>query len=355
LAKRGNRNLQSVLGVIEVHALRSATDQDLLRRFVGSNDELAFRVIAERHGPMVLGLCRRSLQCPHDAEDAFQATFLVFSKRAASIRKSASLGSWLHGVAMRITLKIRRDRARRRRREQAVPQATTTAVLLTWAEIKTALDEELLRLPEQYRAALIHCYLEGQTRDEAADHLGLTRSALHGRLERGRKLLAERLRKRGLALSTAVLPTALCPRESLAAICTTALVHEPGSVAPRVMSLANEVLKGTITTKTKWATAALICLITLAIGVGYTTAQPPAAQDKSAAAPGDSGPYQANPGRVPPGHRDASLCGEVRHKGIKEVGARFRGAASRRDDVRTSARVVLAGSPPAAGRTSWSK
>src|SRR5262245_7801657 len=102
-----NANLRSILGLIEVHALRSESDQDLLRRFVASNDESAFRVIAERHGPMVLGVCRRALQCAHDAEDAFQATFLVFSKRAAYIRKSASLGSWLHGVAMRIALKIR--------------------------------------------------------------------------------------------------------------------------------------------------------------------------------------------------------------------------------------------------------
>jgi RNA polymerase sigma factor (sigma-70 family) len=271
----GKSNRRLILGLIEVHILRTATDKELLRRFVAWNDESAFRVIAERHGPMVLSVCRRALKCPHDAEDAFQATFLVLSNRAASIRDSASLGGWLHGVAARIALKIRRGRARQFRREQAVARpATGTAEHLTWAEFKSALDEELLRLPEQLRTVLVHCYLEGRTRDEAADHLGLTRSAVHGRLERARRLLAERLRKRGLALSTAVLPVALCPPELLATVRASALVRDSGSVAPRVQSLANEVLKGTIMTKTKWATAALICMTTLAVGVGYTTAQP---------------------------------------------------------------------------------
>src|SRR5438067_13712740 len=100
--RTASASLRTVVGLLDVQALRSANDAALLRRFVHANDESAFRVIAERHGPMVLGVCRRALCSTHDAEDAFQATFLVFSRRAASIRKSASLGSWFHGVAVRV-------------------------------------------------------------------------------------------------------------------------------------------------------------------------------------------------------------------------------------------------------------
>jgi RNA polymerase sigma factor (sigma-70 family) len=272
---------------MELHALRSATDEELLRRFIETNDEAAFRIIAERHGPMVLQVCRRALRCPQDVDDAFQATFLVFSKRAASIRKSASLGSWLHGVALRICSKLRRAHARRKRHEHALAVIAPTTVddQLTWSEIKIGLDEELKRLPEQYRSVLIHCYLEGQTRDEAAGQLGLTPSALHGRLERGRKLLAARLRKRGLALSAAFLPIALDRADALAAIDAVTKLRDQqlpaGTIAPRVLSLTNELLKGTIMTKAKWATAAVVCSAMLAIGVGYTTAQPPAVNERN--------------------------------------------------------------------------
>jgi RNA polymerase sigma factor (sigma-70 family) len=285
--RRTNSSLRSILGLIEVQSLRSATDQELLRRFVGSNDEFAFRVIAERHGPMVLSVGRRLLQCPHDAEDAFQATFLVFSKRAASIRKSESLGSWLHGVAKRIAQKIRREQARRRRHERVSlrPAVDSASEQWSWAEVRVRLDEELLRLPEQYRSVVVLCYLEGLTRDEAASRLGLTPSALHGRLERGRKLLASRLRKRGLTLSAVLVPLAFCPGELLATVCTPAVRDASGSIAPKVQQLANELLKGTIMTKTKWATAALVCATTLAVGVGYTAAQPRIGQDKDTVLP----------------------------------------------------------------------
>jgi RNA polymerase sigma factor (sigma-70 family) len=267
--------------LLDVQALRSATDEVLLRRFVASNDEAAFRVIAERHGPMVLGVCRRALRCAHDAEDAFQATFLVFSRRASSIRNTASLGSWLHGVAMRVAMKLRRERTRRQRREQSVQKAATENAIekLTWSEVKTGMDEELQRLPDHYRSVLVLCYLEGQTRDEAAIQLGLTHSALHGRLERGRKLLAARLSKRGLTLSAAFLPIALCPSAMLAMVRAAALFAEQQSigtlVAPSVLALTHETLKGMTMSKMKLATAALICSAMLAVGVGFTTAQTP--------------------------------------------------------------------------------
>lgn len=283
--REANASLRSVLVLMELHALRAAADEELLLRFVESNDEAAFRIIAERHGPMVLQVCRRALRCSQDVDDAFQATFLVFSKRAASIRKSPSLGSWLHGVALRICTKLRRAHARRQRHERAIASIAPSGVddQLTWSEIKIGLDEELKRLPEQYRSVLIQCYLEGQTRDEAAGQLGLTPSALHGRLERGRKLLAARLRKRGLALSAAFLPIALDPKDLSAAIDAVAKLRDQrlptSTMAPRVLSLTNDILKGTIMTKAKWITTAVVCSAMLAIGINYTPAQPRTEKD----------------------------------------------------------------------------
>lgn len=303
--------LKPVLGSLAVHSLRSAADGELLRRFVDCKDEAAFRVIAERHGPMVLGVCRRALRSPQDAEDAFQATMLIFSLRAGSIRKSASLGSWMHGVAMRVAVKLRRQQARRQRRERVVRDLSTecAADRLTWAEFKTGLDEELNRLPEHYRSVLVLCYLEGQTRDEAALRLGLTVSALHGRLERGRKLLAARLLRRGLSLSAGLVPVALSPGAMDAAIHT---ASSPGgrpamemSVAPNVRSLANETVRGMTMLKTKWATAALICSAVLAVGVGLTPSRSPAEDGRDSKYPGTGIPPVRAPG--PPTSEDDSL------------------------------------------------
>jgi RNA polymerase sigma factor (sigma-70 family) len=281
-------SLRTVVGLLDVQALRSATDEALLRRFVHANDEAAFRVIAERHGPMVLGICRRALRSTHDADDAFQATFLVFSRRAASIRKSASLGSWFHGVALRVAMNLRREQARRQRREQGVRMATAenAADTMTWAEIKTGLDEELQRLPERQRSVLVLCYLEGRTRDEAAQQLGLTLSALHGRLERGRRLLAARLTKRGLTLSAAFLSVAICQDSMVATVRAAALFAGRQSietiVAPSVLALTNETLKGMTMKTTKCAIASLACSAMLVVCVGFTTAQTPGEEKNKA-------------------------------------------------------------------------
>src|SRR5205809_1194918 len=204
---------QSLNGVLKhlrkaaaVQTYRGLSDRHLLERFVGARDEAAFTVLIERHGPMVHGVCRRALPNFHDAEDACQATFLVLARKAATVRKKTSLSSWLHGVACRVAAKLTRDHARRKSRERRVgaPALKDPAAEVSWREVQAILDEELQRVPDRYRAPLILCYLECMTRDEAAKQLGLSPGSLHGRLERARDLLRERLTNRGLTLAAAM-------------------------------------------------------------------------------------------------------------------------------------------------------
>src|SRR5262245_60653197 len=148
--------------------MRVAPDQELLQRFLGEQNEAAFEAILRRHGPMVLDVCRGVLANEADAEDAFQATFLVLARKAGSIRKT-KLASWLHGVAYRTALKARAGFARRRRHEAGVPEPEVLDPdSLTWAEVRSVLHEELGHLSERYRGPLVLCYLQGETQDEAA-------------------------------------------------------------------------------------------------------------------------------------------------------------------------------------------
>ena len=179
----------------ETQALRELSDGELLERFRVRREESAFVVLVQRHGPMVLGVCLRSLADVHAAEDAFQATFLVLVRKAASIREGASAAGWLHGVARRIALKARlrvaRDHALERRsvimpRDEACDEPT-------WVELRAIIDKELEHLPEKYRTPLILCGLEGKTNDQAARELGCPKSSLSSRLVRARELLRARV------------------------------------------------------------------------------------------------------------------------------------------------------------------
>ena len=179
-----DRHLQAVLHLLHKRAnaqtLHALTDSALLERFVAHADQDAFTALVERHGPMVLGLCRRVLRRAHDAEDAYQATFLVLARKASSIRKKDALASWLHGVAYHAAANLRRAEIRRNARlspRQEAIQADPAAEA-TWREVRTAIDEELALLPQRYRAPLILCYLEGRTRDEAARLLHLHSTAV---------------------------------------------------------------------------------------------------------------------------------------------------------------------------------
>lgn len=283
-----------------LQATRLLSDHELLAQFLHSSDEPALTALIERHAQMVLGVCRRALGCPHDAEDACQATFLVLSRKAGSIRKAKSLSSWLHGVALRVAGKLKRERARRALRERRqLPRSTRSpADDLRWAEVQAGLDEELERLPERYKSVLILCYLDGKTRDEAAKELQITPGALHGLLERGRKMLADRLTRRGLTLSAGLL--AIAVSEGIAGaswsptqIVTTvhaATLFAAGqpvgqAVSAGVLSLAHHVLKGMIMTKLKVTLAAFMGAAFFVGVVGLAMAQTEAEQDNRMEAP----------------------------------------------------------------------
>lgn len=192
-------------------------DAALVERFARQRDEAAFQALIERHGPMVLRLCRRLLPCEQDAEDAFQATFLVLARKTAAIRKFASVGPWLYGVAYRIAMKSRSSSRRREKLAQIPVVATPTEPLdqLSVREAEALLLEELGKLPGKFRDPLVLCHLEGRTRDEAARDLGCPLGTLKERLLRGKEALHLRLVKRGVTLSGALtaglLSEVVCP------------------------------------------------------------------------------------------------------------------------------------------------
>jgi RNA polymerase sigma factor (sigma-70 family) len=286
----------------------STPDRGLLERFVADHDEAAFEALVRRHGPMVLGVCRRVLRHPEDTEDAFQAAFLVLARRAAAVRKADSLGSWLHGVAYRVAANLRRDLARRRARESVVadPPDSAAAAEVSWLDVRVALDEELARLPERFRAPLVLCYLEGKTCDEAARELGWSVGTLRGRLERGRDLLRSRLTRRGLALSAALLGAALTHDASAALPATlvgAAAKIAAGAVPAPVAALAGGVLRTMFVTKVKAVTLLLFAVMALGTaGVALhqaATAQPAAVESVAKAPVGEPPVAKPEPAAAP--------------------------------------------------------
>src|SRR4051812_33548367 len=187
-------------GSSEAGARRDKTDRQLLDRFMACGDQAAFAELVARHGACVWAVCRRVLGQQQDAEDAFQAVFLILGRRAAAIRKRESVGSWLHGVAYRTATKVRRAAARRRARERHAGAAAPEPPPPDQAaarELQRLLDEEVARLAEKYRAPFVLCCLEGLTRAEAAQELGLNEGTVSSRLAQARAVLQKRLAQRG--------------------------------------------------------------------------------------------------------------------------------------------------------------
>jgi RNA polymerase sigma factor (sigma-70 family) len=243
------------------------TDGQLLAQFLEQRDESAFGILLKRHGPMVLGVCRRVLGNTADAEDAFQATFLVLVHKAASLTGRAVLGDFLHGVAQRTALNARRLAARRRKKEAAGARPELQGEASRHEELKDCLDEALRQLPEKYRLPIVLCDLEGKTRQEAAEILGWPEGTVAGRLARGRALLARRVGRRNSALVGSV-PAALGSSTLEVATLVAARQTAVGVVSAPVALLVEGVLKNMLLSKLK--TVALALLILAFLGVGVT-------------------------------------------------------------------------------------
>jgi RNA polymerase sigma factor (sigma-70 family) len=268
-----------------------AADGELLERFIQRRDQAAFAMLVRRHGPMVLRLYRRILHREPDAEDAFQATFLVFSRQAASLRPTESLGGWLYKVAYRIAQKARVAAARRHKYESraAGRQVDDPLAQISVREAHAILDRELARLPDKFRIPLVLCYLEGLTRDEAAQQLGWPAHTLKTRLEQARERLRGRLAARGLAPSAALLATLLAGGSASgavpavlfdstieAAICVAAGHTAASVVSAQVAGLTEGVLQAMFL---KNLAVAVLPLATVCLGAGVllcrTLAQDP--------------------------------------------------------------------------------
>jgi RNA polymerase sigma factor (sigma-70 family) len=271
--------------VVSAMELCTEPDQELLRRFVGQHDEAAFAAIVRRHGPMVMRVAVRTLQNEHDAEDVFQATFLVLSQKSQSLRRQGSLGSWLYGIAYRIALKAKATAGGRRNREQRVTPTPVAGPLaqITVQEAQTILDEELHRLPEQLREPVVLCCLEGLARDEAAQRIGCSAGELKSRLERGRERLRLRLVARGLTLpcgmgaflllecvAQAAVPPALISSITKAAMTIAAGKAATTVVSAKVAALTEGVLRTMLLTKLKIAIVALVLGFMLTAATVFT-------------------------------------------------------------------------------------
>jgi RNA polymerase sigma factor (sigma-70 family) len=283
-----------------------APDAPLLARFAAGRDEAAFAALVQRHGALVWGVCTRVLRHEQDAEDAFQATFLVLARRAGALRNPGLLANWLYGVAYRTAVKARAREARRRDQErQARPMSEASpADEAMRGDLRRVLDDELSRLPDRYRGPVVLCYLEGLTQEEAAQRLGCPRKTVTTRLARACRLLQPRLARRGVTLAAAALagalpeltaapPGALLGPTIKAATAFAAGSAPVGGTTPRTAALAEGVLRAMRTTKLTVATALVLGLALAGVGAGAVAyrlgaAEPPKAPEppaKQGAAP----------------------------------------------------------------------
>lgn len=276
-----SRFLQRLTRGMAAETLTHESDARLVELFLARRDEAAFETLIRRHGPMVYRLCWRILQTDQDAEDAFQATFLVLAQKLHTLRKHASLASWLHGVAHRVALKARTQSAARRSHERRVADARTNPPDdASWGEVRAALDAELTKLADRWRLPLILCYLEGRTQDEAAEQLGWSKNTLRRRLDEAREALGRRLKRRdvwpaslsGLLLSDCMAPAAVSPSlvaSTLeAAVCV--ISGHAAAVSASVITLTREAGRIMLLAQNKCALVLVVALGILGVGVvGY--------------------------------------------------------------------------------------
>ncbi len=324
--KKGSANvaLRQLRTLYSLGTLGGLTDAQLLDLFLtrgGPDAEDAFTALVHRHGPMVLGVCRRMLARSHDAEDAFQATFLILVRRAASIGRRERLANWLYGVAVRTAKEARRC-ARQQAREMRIMESSKpeTASFEDQAELLSLLDEQLNGMPQHYRAALVACELEGKSRRQAAEELGLPEGTLSSHLARGRTLLRKRLVERGIRLGVgpmAALPQSIAnitvPERLASATVRTALGYaaagaSSGTVPAAVAALVEGVFKVMFLTRLTVLAATVTVVMMVALTVAVAWAAIPAH-------PGEAPTAQLAPRTDTPTKRDTTTNNDAKSDG----------------------------------------
>jgi RNA polymerase sigma factor (sigma-70 family) len=282
------------------------SDAQLLDHFVTRRDELAFEVLLWRHGAMVLDVCRRLLRQEQDAEDAFQATFLVLVRKAGSIGKRESVGSWLYKVAYRVACAARGVAIKQVPHELALGVANTADPTkeILWRDLAPVLDEEVNRLPDKYRVPVVLCYLQGKTVEEAARQLGCPRGTVGTRLARARQRLRSRLAGRGVALGSVALVSLLSQTEAGAApsaalvAATLRILTVPTSLPVGVAALTEGVITAMFLSKLKIAAAVALVLAAFATGLGGVSLRTQAAEEPGRSQ--EARPPARAPKEIPP-------------------------------------------------------
>jgi RNA polymerase sigma factor (sigma-70 family) len=302
--------IQHLRRAVLLHDGAGLTDGQLLDDYLRRRDEAALAALVRRHGPMVWGVCRRLLRNQHDAEDAFQATFLVLVRKAAGVLPREMVANWLYGVAHQTALKARATTAKRRTRERQVADMPEPAMSEQnlWHDLQPLLDQELSRLPDNYRVAIVLCDLEGKTRKEAARQLGVPEGTLAARVARGRVILAKRLARYGLTVSGGALGTMLAQEVASAGVPTSVVsstvkaaslfaagqTAAAGLISAKAAALTEGVLKSMLLSKLKVAVVVMLAIGALAIVASAlpdrtVAAEPPSRGYKSAKFQQDDG------------------------------------------------------------------
>jgi RNA polymerase sigma factor (sigma-70 family) len=266
------------------------SDRQLLDRFVHLHDQSAFTCLVRRHGSLVFGVARRILRDNEEAQDVFQATFLILARKSRSVAWSKSAAGWLHRVAYRLALRTLQQIIRRKEMERQAGFAVRTAEPeYGFSEHRAALDEELHRLADRYRAPLALCYLEGKTRDQAANELGWSLRTLERRLQQGLKLLRLRLSKRGVDFAVAMIAAGISQQEATAMAKPSVIeatvrsaksyqtgAADPGALSPETEALAESGLRA-MSASTHKSVAVLLLSAVMASVLGVWLGQVPAA------------------------------------------------------------------------------